>query len=192
VLFFFSTIFELWMILSVSTNWKWLVNDIKHMMIISIKMITSDFKVLTYIITSIPACSYWTCYNTTDNVCVDFHNCRYFVYTAELEIFFILGLSTYCLQFYYHMLGNPDTLMVDFGERYSLYNANILNLTGLPWLWSYGSWIYNYFVFLYLCNQCLSQLTLWVWIPLWRGVLDTALCDRNGQLHAEILLISWS
>jgi hypothetical protein len=25
-----------------------------------------------------------TCYNTTDNVCVDFHNCRYFVYTAEL------------------------------------------------------------------------------------------------------------
>jgi hypothetical protein len=54
------------------------------MMIILIKMITSDFKVLTYIITSIPACSYWTCYNTTDNVCVDFHNCRYFVYTAEL------------------------------------------------------------------------------------------------------------
>jgi hypothetical protein len=35
-------------------------NDIKHMMIIPIKMITSDFKVLTYIITSIPACSYWT------------------------------------------------------------------------------------------------------------------------------------
>ena len=34
-------------------------------------------------------------------------------------LFFILGLSTYCLQFYYHMLGNPDTLMVDFGERYS-------------------------------------------------------------------------
>jgi len=29
------------------------------------------------------------------------------------------------------------------------------------WLWSYGSWIYNY-----LCNQCLSPLTLWVQIPL--------------------------
>jgi hypothetical protein len=26
--------------------------------------------------------------------------------------------------------------------------------------WSYGIWIYNYF-----CNQCLSPLTLWVWIP---------------------------
>ena len=33
--------------------------------------------------------------------------------------FFFLGLSPYCLQFYYHMLGNPDTLMVDLGERYS-------------------------------------------------------------------------
>ena len=27
-------------------------------------------------------------------------------------------------------------------------------------LWSYGSWIYNY-----LCNQCLSPLTLWVKTP---------------------------
>jgi hypothetical protein len=27
--------------------------------------------------------------------------------------------------------------------------------------WSYGTWIYNY-----LCNQCLSSLTLWVRIPL--------------------------
>ena len=29
------------------------------------------------------------------------------------------------------------------------------------WSWLYGSWIYNY-----LCNQCLSPLKLWVWIPL--------------------------
>jgi hypothetical protein len=27
----------------------------------------------------------------------------------------------------------------------------------MTWLWSYGSWIYNY-----LCNQCLSSLKLWV------------------------------
>ena len=32
---------------------------------------------------------------------------------------------------------------------------------GSSWSWSHGCWIYNY-----LCNQCLSQLTLWVWIPL--------------------------
>ena len=30
-----------------------------------------------------------------------------------------------------------------------------------PWSWSYGSWIYNY-----MCNQRLSQLKLWVRIPL--------------------------
>jgi hypothetical protein len=28
------------------------------------------------------------------------------------------------------------------------------------WPWSYGSWIYNY-----LCNECLSPLMLWVWLP---------------------------
>jgi len=31
---------------------------------------------------------------------------------------------------------------------------------GPSWSLSYGSWIYNY-----LCNQCLSPLKLWVWIP---------------------------
>jgi hypothetical protein len=44
------------------------------------------------------------------------------------------------------------------------------------WPWSYGSWIYNY-----LCNQCLSLLTLWVRIPLRRGILDTTLCDKICQ-----------
>jgi len=44
---------------------------------------------------------------------------------------------------------------------------------GLPWSWSYVSWIYNY-----LCNQCLSPLTLWVRILLRRGVLDKTLCDK--------------
>ena len=37
--------------------------------------------------------------------------------------------------------------------------------------WSYGSWIYNY-----LCNQCLSPITLWE-----GGVLDTTLCDKICQ-----------
>jgi len=43
----------------------------------------------------------------------------------------------------------------------------------LSWPWSYGSWIYTY-----LCNQCLSPLTLWVWILLRRGVPNTTLCDE--------------
>jgi hypothetical protein len=41
---------------------------------------------------------------------------------------------------------------------------------------SYSSWIYDY-----LCNQCLSPITLWVRIPLRRGVLDTTLCDKVCQ-----------
>ena len=40
--------------------------------------------------------------------------------------------------------------------------------------WSYGSWVYSY-----LCIQSLSPLTLWVRIPLRRGVLDTTLCDES-------------
>jgi hypothetical protein len=41
----------------------------------------------------------------------------------------------------------------------------------------WGCWIYNY-----LYSQCLSPLTLWVWIPFRRGVLDTTLCDK-GKMY---------
>jgi hypothetical protein len=45
------------------------------------------------------------------------------------------------------------------------------------WSYMYGSWIYNY-----LCNQCLSPLTLWVRIPLRRGVpVQNTLCDKVCQ-----------
>ena len=46
----------------------------------------------------------------------------------------------------------------------------------ISWPWSYGSWIFNY-----LCNQCLSPPTLWVWILLRLGVHDTTLCDKVCQ-----------
>jgi hypothetical protein len=48
--------------------------------------------------------------------------------------------------------------------------------SGPSWSWSYGSWIYNY-----LCNDCLSPITLRVLTPLRRGVLDTTLCDKDCQ-----------
>jgi len=51
-----------------------------------------------------------------------------------------------------------------------------LSWKGPSWSWSYGSWI-SY----YLHNQYLSSLTLWVWIPLRRGVPDTTLCDKVCQ-----------
>ena len=46
-------------------------------------------------------------------------------------------------------------------------------ILGAVMVWSYGSLIYNY-----LCNQCISPLTLWVRNPLRRVVLDTTLCDK--------------
>ena len=51
-----------------------------------------------------------------------------------------------------------------------------LYLVGQAWSWSYDSWIYSY-----LCNQCLSTLTLWVRTPLRWGVLDSTLCDKVCQ-----------
>ena len=53
--------------------------------------------------------------------------------------------------------------------------SNFFKVKWPPWSWSCGSWIYNY-----LCNQCLSQLT-WFRIPFRRHVLDTTLCDKVCQ-----------
>ena len=44
------------------------------------------------------------------------------------------------------------------------------------WPSSCASWIYNY-----LCNQCLSPLTLWARISLRRHVPDKTLCDKVYQ-----------
>jgi len=47
------------------------------------------------------------------------------------------------------------------------------NSQGSSWSWSYGSWIYNF-----LRNQYLSPLTLWVRIPLSRGIFDKISCYK--------------
>ena len=52
----------------------------------------------------------------------------------------------------------------------------IFTVMGSSWLWSYGSWIYNY-----ICIQCLSPLPLCVRILLRRGVLNATLCDEVCQ-----------
>ena len=64
------------------------------------------------------------------------------------------------IKHFVHVIGK---LYVIFNQLYMKWGPS----------WSYGSWIYNY-----LCNQCLSPLTLWVWTPLRRGVLNTILCDK--------------
>jgi hypothetical protein len=69
-------------------------------------------------------------------------------------------------------------------QRYILYNSTTYELLlyaefrGLSWST------------LYLCNRCLLPLTLWVWIPLRRGVLDTTLCDKVCQCFATGLWFS--
>jgi hypothetical protein len=42
--------------------------------------------------------------------------------------------------------------------------------------WSIGNWMSDY-----MCNQCLSPLTLWAWIPFMEDVLDTILYDTFSQ-----------
>ena len=56
------------------------------------------------------------------------------------------------------------------------WNRLVTTMKGPSCSWSYGSWIYNY-----LCNRCLSQITLRVKISFRRGVLDTILCDEVCQ-----------
>ena len=54
----------------------------------------------------------------------------------------------------------------------------------------------SYWIYYYLCNQCLSPLMLWVRIPLRWGVLDTTLCDKvcqwltTGRLFSPGTLLS--
>jgi hypothetical protein len=59
-------------------------------------------------------------------------------------------------------------------KKESIKDLNKSVLEGPSWLWSYGSWIYDY-----LCNQFLSPLMLWVRISI--RARCTTLCDKNGQ-----------
>ena len=55
-------------------------------------------------------------------------------------------------------------------------HINISIIQEPSWSWSSGSWIYNY-----LCNQCLSPLTVWVRTTLRQGILNTTLYDKVCQ-----------
>ena len=65
-------------------------------------------------------------------------------------------------------------LYISFAMQASQKWRNFILNKGPLWLWSYGSWIYNY-----LCNQCLSPLMLWVRISI--RVRCTTLCDKVCQ-----------
>ena len=90
-------------------------------------------------------------------------------------IFFFSQLNIKILSLYYvEECINKKYLLDKIMIKFFIFIHNFLIiLSGSSWSWSYGSWFYNY-----LCNQCLLPLTLWVLIPLSRGVLDTTLCDK--------------
>ena len=78
----------------------------------------------------------------------------------------------------------------DITSNTNMMSKHIMTL-GPSCLWLYGCWIYNY-----LCNQCLSSLTLWVRTLLMRDQLDTTLCDKvclwlaAGQWFSLGILVS--
>jgi hypothetical protein len=74
------------------------------------------------------------------------------------------------------------------GDIYLLYNfiSNAKQYWFSTWLLHniimHTCWCHHdHMVVGFICNQCLSPLTLWVRIPLRRGVLDTTLCDKVCQ-----------
>ena len=78
------------------------------------------------------------------------------------------------------MLNKTNTRGVTggYGFTYSFVTPSMMamityNLQAPLWSSSYVSFIYSY-----LCNQCLSPLTLWVRITLKWGVPNTTLCDK--------------
>jgi hypothetical protein len=97
-------------------------------------------------------------------------NTRWF-YPNKLE-----ALISYIItRVYYYKLSVSMNVNIDI-IMLPRYKKNKNKTSGPSWLWSYGSWIYNY-----ICNQCISPLTVCVRIPLMRGVLDTTLCDTFFQ-----------
>ena len=70
----------------------------------------------------------------------------------------------------------PSVLLIYILTLHIVYRNILYSLYYKCLYKMYGGWIYNY-----LCNQCLSPLTLWVPIPLRRGLLDTTLCDKVCQ-----------
>ena len=80
------------------------------------------------------------------------------------------------------IFGNDSTgsmdMLVDISSATTPQETVSLTFNNdLPQFKTSSKYYYNY-----LCNQCLSPLTLWVWIPLGWGVLETTLWDKGCQV----------
>jgi hypothetical protein len=78
----------------------------------------------------------------------------------------LLQIDMFLLNIIFVILPYFIVIIFDWNAHYfgTIFGLNkivlpcLLNFGAVSWLWSYGSWIYNY-----LCNQCLPPLKLWVW-----------------------------
>jgi hypothetical protein len=71
---------------------------------------------------------------------------------------FVSAVLKYTYNFYFRKHFDVyQTDLTDQGIKFMLFLPSVIPLWGLSWLWSYGSWIYNY-----LWNHCISPLKLLV------------------------------
>ena len=107
----------------------------------------------------------WSCFDFCVYSCL-----LLFVFLSWHNVFFYhVGESTFRSSWY---AIHSKTIQIYI----LIVNWIVRIVQGPSWSCSYGTWIDNY-----LCNQCLSPLTLWIRIPLRRGVLYIAICDKVCQ-----------
>ena len=83
------------------------------------------------------------------------------IYTVCCVLYDNVGIYTVCCVLYDNVgIYTVCCVLYDNVGIYTVCCVCTPSLTGSWWSWSYDSWIYNY-----LCNQCLSLLTLWVRTP---------------------------
>jgi len=85
--------------------------------------------------------------------------------------------------------GTYTPCLFDFARENDLHDSKLYNQIQNIQLIIYmltnditlSKYIFKQLRYIICCAQCLSLLTLWVRIPLGRGVLDTTLCDKVCQ-----------
>jgi hypothetical protein len=88
---------------------------------------------------------------------------------------------------YYHMKFSISSLVSALDPYQPSSFAVGLDMGVWGWYQGrYGKHLVTISYYNYLCNQCLSPLTLWVRILLRRGVLDTTLCDKVCHWLAQV------
>ena len=97
---------------------------------------------------------------------------NWFVVTNNQSYLFLNIKMSFNYKMYFQYLSNVDESPATQGGKENYWRKLTLDGTylkvqkyffgiwGPSWSWSYDIWIYNY-----LCNQCLSPLTLWVRTP---------------------------